>query len=202
MANNSNNQDIIRALREQNDAMMARGAAANARTRDIVVKTGQEAAKKVTRHTDEAHVRTRDIVVKTGQAATSKITRHTDEAHVRTRDVIVRTGQEAAANVNRHTDEAADRIIRHCGSNRMAPWMVVVSVLVGVLFAVATGFLCWDTIHQYLCWTIDSVGNTVQVANYSVAVKYAYLLDGIIAVAVGALAGWATSSICGYFGDR
>lgn len=101
-----------------------------------------------------------------------------------------------------HIDRRTDDIIDACGRDRMAPWMVIVGALVGVLFAVASGFLCWDIINQYLCWTMDTAGNVVQVANYATAVKYAYLLDGIIAVAVGALAAWATSTICSCLGNR
>ena len=83
----------------------------------------------------------------------------------------------------------------------MATWAIIVSIAVGILAAIGAGIICWPSVSNYLCWTLDSAGNRVQVANLAEATTYAKLLNCVLSGAIGILAGWAASAICDLF-DR
>ena len=142
------------------------------------------------------HETTRDVAVKAGQETVRAVRHVVEEQHETTRDTVVTTGR-ATVEAARDLHEETRKVIRSVGS--IPKVAIFVGVACAILAMVITGMLCWQSIEGYLCWTLDAAGNRVQVANLEEATRYAKLLNGVVAVAVGALVGWATSEIVALF---
>lgn len=143
------------------------------------------------------HDATRETVAKSIGHAAKKLKGHTTAEHEATRASI----HDEHSTTRNHIDRRTADIIRECGQHRMATWAIIVAVAVGILAAVGAGIICWPSVSNYLCWTLDSAGNRVQVANLAEATTYAKLLNCVLSGAIGILAGWAASAICDLF-DR
>lgn len=143
------------------------------------------------------HDTTREVTAKAIGHAAKKLKSHTTAEHEATRTRIGAEHSDTRSHIDRRTAD----IIRECGQHRMATWAIIVSIAVGILAAIGAGIICWPSVSNYLCWTLDSAGNRVQVANLAEATTYAKLLNCVLSGAIGILAGWAASAICDLF-DR
>lgn len=146
----------------------------------------------------------RDAMMRALLGGQAKSAKRSDDNHAATRKHI--TDEHTATRQHISDEHMATRDtlraeIRSLDTGAKA-WVGIAAIVVGIIAGLVAGYVMYPAMVQFFCWTVDTAGNSVQVADYALKLIGAKTAMVFGALACGSVFAWLTAEIASIIAHR